>query len=318
MLVIATGGTIAQNGSRLATLRVEDLLALLPALGGIANVTAEQALQVSSADITPRDWLTLAHTADAALRREDVHGVVITHGTDTLEETAYFLHLVLRHAKPVVIVGSMRGSHAVSADGPANLFNAVLVAASEVAHGNGVLVVMNDRIHSAREVTKLHTHALDAFQSPGSGELGVVQSGKIRCFREQRRWDASNSAFDIDAISAVPKVEIAYGYAGVDLLAIDAIRHANVHGLVFAGTGNGSVPASVLPALKEAADSNVLVVRSSRVNGGSVERNEEHNDDELHFVTAGSLNPQKARVLLMLALTQTNDPARVQAMFDKY
>ena len=316
--VIATGGTVAQTDSKESTLLVEQLLAAVPQVRSLAQVSAEQLFQVSSSDITVANWLTLAKRINAILARPEISGVVVTHGTDTMEETAYFLDLVVKSEKPVVLVGSMRGSRALSADGPANLFNAVAIAANPQAHGKGVIVAMNDRILAARDVTKTNTFSLDTFQSPDFGALGYVQSGRSSFYREPTRRRTGAPEFDVTSLSALPKVAIVYSHVGVDPSMLERTEAGGVQGVVYAGTGNGTIPKSMQPAAVRLVKSGVPVVRASRVNGGIVERNGELNDDELGFIAADSLNPQKARVLLMLALTRTRDAKKIQEIFERY
>jgi len=316
--VLATGGTIAQAGTRDATLSVDDLVAGLPRDGDLPPLRCEQVFQVASPDMTPTHWATLAARLDGLLRREDVWGAVVTHGTDTLEETAYYLHLVLDTNKPVVVVGSMRSAERDGADGPANLRGAIAVAASPEAVGKGVLVTLNDRIESARDVSKTHTTALDAFRSPGTGPIGAIDRRRVRFERQPLRLHTVASAFAGFRGEALPRVDVAYVYAGVGREAVDAPVAAGAKGIVLAGTGNGSVPRALEAALADARREGVVVVRSSRTNGGAVGRNAEHDDDRLDLVTADDLNPQKARVLLMLSLARTDDTGLIQAFFDQH
>lgn len=316
--VLATGGTIAQTDSKEAKLLIDQLLLAVPQISKVASVTAEQVFQVSSPDITPENWLTLAKKINATLAQDDVQGVVVTHGTDTMEETAYFLNLVVKSRKPVVLVGSMRGSQSPSADGPANLLNAVTIAADNTSNGKGVLVTLNDRIYAARDVTKTNTSTLDAFQSPDSGSLGYLQSGKPNYYRLPTRKHMVDSEFDVERLTALPKVQIVYSYVGIEPETIRSALSGKVSGIVFGGTGNGSVPKALQGVAMEASKSGVPFVRSSRVNGGIVEHNGEHNDDTMQLISSDSLNPQKARVLLMLALTKTSDVKQIQEMFYRY
>lgn len=316
--VLATGGTIAQTDSKEAKLLVDQLIGAVPQLQNVAKVTAEQVFQVSSPDITTDNWLALAKKINTTLARDDVQGVVVTHGTDTMEETAYFLDLVVKSRKPVVLVGSMRGSQSASADGPANLLNAVTIAADPASQGRGVLVTLNDRILAARDVTKTNTFTLDTFQSPDFGSLGYVQASKPRFYRVANRKHTVDTEFDIANLSALPKVSIVYSYVGAEPSSIRDAVAGSAKGIVYAGTGNGSVPKAMQSAAVDASKAGIPFVRSARVNGGIVEHNGEHNDDEMGLVSSDSLNPQKARVLLMLALTKTRDVKTIQRMFDTY
>ncbi|PIL46517.1 L-asparaginase [Massilia eurypsychrophila] len=324
--ILATGGTIAGTGATstttvgytAATVGVQNLIKAVPELAKVANVTGEQVFQIASENMSNEHWLALAKRVNALLAQQNVDGIVITHGTDTLEETAYFLNLVVKSRKPVVLVGAMRPSTALSADGPINLFNSVLLAASPDAVGKGVLVAMNDQIQTAREVTKTNTSTLDSFRSPELGMIGYIQGGKPFFYRQSTRKHTVDSEFDVSALQSLPQVDIVYGYANVSPVALDAVVAAGAKGIIHAGVGNGSLAAKVLPSLKSARQKGVLVVRASRVGQGILARNGEANDDELDFVVADTLNAQKARILLMLALTKTSNSKDIQRMFYTY
>jgi len=326
IMILATGGTIAGTaasstqivGYTAATVGIDALLNAVPELKKAANVRGEQVLQVASESMNNDYWMKLAKRVNGVIKQEDVDGIVITHGTDTIEETGYFLDLVIKSQKPIVITGSMRPSTAISADGPINLYDAVLVAGSEEAAGKGVLVVLNDQISAARDVTKSNTTTVDTFRTPDLGMLGYVQSGKVVFYRTSARKHTTNSEFDIANIESLPLVDIIYGYANMNRTALDAFVAAGDKGIVQAGVGNGSLADAVKPALIEARKKGVIIVRSSRVGSGPVARNGEANDDELDFVASDTLNPQKARILLMLALTKTNDTKEIQRMFWTY
>ena len=324
--ILATGGTIAGTGSSstttvgytAATVGVQRLIAAVPELAKVANVSGEQVFQIASENMGNEHWLTLAKRVNVLLAQAAVDGIVITHGTDTLEETAYFLNLVVKSRKPVVLVGAMRPSTAISADGPINLYNSVLLAASPEAVGKGVLVAMNDQIQAARDVTKVNTSTLDAFRTPELGMLGYIQGSKPFFYRQQVRKHTAETEFDISALQALPQVDIVYGYANVGPVAVDAFMAAGAKGIIHAGVGDGSLAAKVVPALKAARAKGAVVVRASRVGQGILARNGEANDDELDFVVADTLNAQKARILLMLALTKTADTKEIQRMFYTY
>ncbi|WP_322009183.1 asparaginase [Paraburkholderia sp. J12] len=323
--VLATGGTIAgaapdaanTAGYQAGVIGVAQLLAAVPGLGAIADIQAEQVASIDSKDMALALWTTLAQRVNALLAQGDIDGVVITHGTDTLEETAYLLHLAVKSAKPVVMTAAMRPASALSADGPLNLLNAVTVAGSPAAAGQGVLVAFNNRIHCARDVVKVSTYAVDAFQSPEIGALGWVQDGRVEFQRRALRPHTVATPFA--AVESWPQVEIVTSYAGVSRTAVDALVAAGVRGIVVAGTGNGSIHATLQQALVEAAAKGVAVVRASRVGSGHVMHNGAANDDGLGFVSAGTLNPYKARVLLALALAQgTAVRVALQGLFDTY
>lgn len=249
---------------------------------------------------------------------QDVDGIVITHGTDTLEETAYFLNLVEKTDKPIVVVGSMRPGTAMSADGMLNLYNAVAVAGSQDARGKGVLVTMNDEIQSGRDVSKSVNIKTEAFKSPW-GPLGMVVEGKSYWFRLPAKRHTVNSEFDIKQISSLPAVDIAYGYGNVTDTAYKALAQNGAKAIIHAGTGNGSVSSRVAPALQELRKNGVQIIRSSHVNaGGFVLRNAEQPDDKNDWIVAHDLNPQKARILAMVAMTRTQDSKELQRIFWEY
>jgi L-asparaginase len=326
VVILATGGTIAGSGAdstttvgyTASTVGVQSLIDAVPSLKKVANVRGEQTFQIASESITPEHWLTLARRVNALLAEKDVDGVVITHGTDTIEETAYFLNLTVTSRKPVVVVGAMRPSTAISADGPINLYNAVIIAGSKEAVGKGVLVAMNDQISGARDVSKTNVTSPDTFKAPELGLLGYIKGGQPYFYRESTRKHTDASEFRLNGIASLPRVDIVYAYAGIERTGLDAVVAAGSRGIVHAGTGDGSTAAQMKPSLAEARGKGVFIVRASRTGQGRVARNGEVNDDEQDFVTADTLNPQKARVLLMLGLTKTSDTAELQRMFDTY
>lgn len=326
VVVLATGGTIAGAapsatqtvGYKAAVITVDHLLAAVPNMKDLAEIRGEQVFQVASENMTPQHWLLLARHVNQLLADKEVSGIVITHGTDTLEETAYFLNLVIKSEKPVVLVGSMRPSTALSADGPLNLYDTVAVAASPASKGKGVLVVLNDTINAAREVTKTSTFSLQTFHTHDLGALGYVQSGTAFFYRQPVRLHTLATGFDVTGIKQLPKVVILYGYAGSDGEMVEAALRAGVTGIVYAGTGNGSLSDSAKQALAAARAKGVQVVRSSRTGSGMVARNGEVDDDRFDFIVADNLSPQKARVLLMLGLTVTRDTKRLQQFFEQY
>lgn len=326
VMILATGGTIAGTGPTstttvgyaVATVGVQALMDAVPELKSVATVRGEQAFQIASENMTSEHWLKLGRRVNELLAQDDVDGIVVTHGTDTLEETAYFLNLVVKSAKPVVLVGAMRPSTALSADGPMNLFNAALLAGSREAVGQGVLVCMNDQINGARDVTKTNTSDLDTFRSRELGPLGSMKAGKPVFYRTSTRRHTTQSEFDIRDVKELPRVGIVYAYADYGRVAIEAFSAAGVKGIVHAGVGNGSVAIDARPALVAARARGIIIVRSSRVGSGAVARNGEVNDDAVDFVVADNLNPQKARILLALALTRTTDTREIQRMFYQY
>ena len=326
VVVLATGGTIAGAGAsaansatyQAAKVGIEQLIAGIPELSKLANVRGEQVMQIASESITNDNLLQLGRRVSELADSKDVDGIVITHGTDTVEETAYFLNLVEKTDKPIIVVGSMRPGTAMSADGMLNLYNAVAVASSKEAHGKGVLVTMNDEIQSGRDVSKMINIKTEAFKSPW-GPLGMVVEGKSYWFRLPAKRHTMDSEFDIKNIKSLPDVEIAYSYGNVDDTAYKALAQTGAKAIIHAGTGNGSVSSRVVPSLQALRKDGVQIIRSSHVNaGGFVLRNAEQPDDKYDWVVAHDLNPQKARILAMVALTKTNDSKELQRMFWEY
>ena len=323
--ILATGGTIAgaqpkpgDVGYKAGAFSIETLIKAVPGLSDLATVSGEQIASIGSQDMNDAVWIKLARRVNEVLADPAVAGVVITHGTDTMEETGYFLNLVTKSDKPVVLVGSMRPATAVSADGPMNLYNAVAVATSKEARGRGALVVLNDVIHYAREATKTNTTSLETFHSPNRGAAGLVLFGKPRWFAKPSWRHTVESVFAGAVPDTLPRVDIVYAYANVGPELANAAIAAGAKGLVLAGVGDGNGTQALVEALAAAAKKGVVVVRSSRTNSGAVARNVELDDDKLGFVASQELNPQKARVLLQLALTKTKDPVAVQQLFDQY
>ncbi|MEP5568382.1 MAG: type II asparaginase [Halioglobus sp.] len=325
IVILATGGTIAgaaatgtQAGYTSGEVGVETLIAAVPQLGELANITGEQVANVGSQDMSDAVWLTLADRVNALLASKDVDGIVITHGTDTIEETAYFLNLVARSDKPVVMTAAMRPATALSADGPLNIFNAVAVAADPDARGRGVLVVINDDIHGARGMTKTSTTDVQTFVSAERGLMGATLYGENRYYRQPYRTHTKGSEFSVKGMKALPRVDVIYISAGVSPDLIDAAVQNGAKGIVTAGVGNGNMTGDALKAVERARAKGVVVVRSTRVTSGTVGRNIETDDDAMGTVASGELNPAQSRVLLKLILTKTDDPAKVQAYFNQY
>ncbi|MBV9655472.1 MAG: asparaginase [Acetobacteraceae bacterium] len=322
IIVLATGGTIAGQASNRAAIGYDagkvsgsDLVAAVPGLGELASVSAEQISSIGSQDMNDKVWFDLARRIGAIAANHEADGVVITHGTDTMEETAFFLQSVLHTDMPVVMAGSMRPSTAVSADGPANLYEAVEVAASPQARGRGVLVVLNDRIHGARGVEKGNTTSVQTFQSPNGGPVGYVDPSSVR-FMMPAASAEPGQPLALPQAPPLPRVDIVYAHAGMDAALIEDAVKGGAKGLVLAGVGDGNGSQAAIDAMAKAAQSGVLVVRASRVGSGFVNRNVEVNDDKLGFVTALDLNPQKARVLAQLLIANgITDAARAQQAF---
>jgi L-asparaginase len=323
--LLATGGTIAgaqpkpgEAGYKAGSFSVDALIKAVPGMSGLATVTGEQIASIGSQDMNDKVWIKLARRVNELQSAPDVDGIVITHGTDTMEETGYFLNLVTKGDKPVVLVGSMRPATALSADGPMNLYNATAVASDRGACGRGVLLVMNDDVHYAREATKTNTTSLQTFHSPNRGLAGSVLFGKARFYSPPIPKHTSGSAFAGNVPDALPAVFIVYAYANVGAEQVNAALSAGAKGIVLAGVGDGNATATLIDALAVAAKKGVVVVRSSRVGSGAVLRNVELDDDKLGFVAALELNPGKARVLLQQALAKTKDAAVIQKYFEEY
>ena len=325
--IVGTGGTIASVGAdgldlvryidRKRLLPIEDLLARTPELSQIADVTPIAYDVLQSPGIGPDDWLALVARIHAlATERPGLDGIVITHGTATLEETAYFLNLTLKVETPVVLVGAQRPATAVSGDGPLNIVNAVRTAGSPGARGMGVLIVLNDEIQAAREGTKTSTLRLQTFQSPDFGALGHTDADGVVFYRAPLRRHAPDTEFDVSDVDALPRVDIVYAYAGVDGVAVRACVDAGAQGIVAAGFAPGLVTPGQLDALNEASRAGVAIAHCSRVGSGRVPAlGASHAEGS---VTTDNLTPQKARILLMLGLTRTRDPVELQRMFDTY
>jgi L-asparaginase len=325
VVVLATGGTIAgaaatgtQSGYTSGKVTIDEMLNSVPGLKDLANLKGEQISNVGSQDISFDIMLKLAKRINELLASPEVDGIVVTHGTDTMEETAFFLNLTVKSDKPVVLVGSMRPSTAVSADGPLNLYDAVAVAADPNAKGRGVLVVMNDQIQGAHSLTKTSTTAVQTFQSPLRGLVGVSAYGKNDYYNSPSWKHTTSSEFDVSNVTKLPRVDIIYADADMSPDLIDASVNAGAKGIVIAGVGNGNMNKASLDAAAKAVKKGVVVVRSSRVPTGPVGRNVEVKDDELGFIASSELNPQKSRILLSLALLKPHTPQQIQEMFDTY
>jgi L-asparaginase len=325
VVILATGGTIAgaaatgtQAGYTSGAVTIDTMIRAVPGITDLANITGEQVANVGSQDMTFDIMLKVAKRINELARSGDVDGFVITHGTDTMEETAFFLNLTVKTDKPVVMVGSMRPSTAVSADGPLNLYNAVGVAADSNAKGRGVLVVMNDSIHAAHSLTKTSTTAVQTFLSPVRGLVGVASYGNNDFFTSPGWKHTTQSEFDVTQVARLPRVDIIMAYADMPADAINAAVANGAKGIVIAGVGNGNMNQASITAAKNAVANGVVVVRSSRVPTGAVGRNVEVNDDECGFIASDELNPQKARVLLSLALLKKRDAKDVQKLFRTY
>lgn len=325
IVVLATGGTIAgaaatgtQPGYTSGQVTIDAMLDSVAGIRDLANLKGEQIANVGSQDMSFDIMLKLAKRINELLATNGVDGVVITHGTDTMEETAFFLNLTVKNDKPVVMVGSMRPSTAVSADGPLNLYDAVAVAADPRARGRGVLVVMNDQIQGAHSVTKTSTTAVQTFMSPLRGVVGVSAYGKNDFYNNPQWKHTTSSEFDVSNVSKIPRVDVIYADADMPPDLIDDSVAKGAKGIVIAGVGNGNMNKAAVEAAERAVKKGVVVVRSSRVPTGTVGRNVEVKDDELGFVASDELNPQKSRILLALALLKPHTEAQIQQLFYSY
>lgn len=323
--ILATGGTIAGVGSSATQtnytagqVSIGALVAAVPELRQIAQIEEEQVVKIGSQDMNDQVWLILARRVNELLSRQDVDGVVITHGTDTMEETAYFLNLTIHSNKPVVLVGAMRPSTSLSADGPLNLYNAVVVAASRQASNCGVMVVMNGAVLGAHGVTKTNTVNVQTFQSPDSGPLGYINNGKVTFNQRTTKRHTTESIFEVTGLEKLPRVGIVYSYSDVEPQAVDALISAGYQGIIHAGVGNGNIHKNIFSSLERARNLGIQIVRSSRVPSGPTTLDAEIDDAHYQFIASQELNPQKSRILLMLALTKTNDWRQIQDYFMEY
>ncbi|ENY9050799.1 type II asparaginase [Campylobacter jejuni] len=322
--ILGTGGTIAgfidstiaTTGYTAGAIDIDVLIKAVPQIRDLADISWEQIANIDSSNMCDEIWLRLAKKI-AKLFAEGIDGVVITHGTDTMEETAYFLNLTIKSDKPVVLVGAMRPSTAISADGPKNLYNAVALVVNKEAKNKGVMVAINDKILSARGVVKTHSLNVDAFSSPDFGDLGYIVDGKVFFYNNVAKAHTKNAPFDVSKLTSLPKVDILYSYSNDGSgVAAKALFEHGTKGIVVAGSGAGSIHKNQKDVLKELLKKGLKVVVSSRVVAGCVAVSD--SDEKLGFISAEDLNPQKARVLLMLALTKTSDPKKIQEYFLKY
>jgi len=321
VLLLATGGTIAgsadpraANAYNAGQVSAEALIASVPGLDKLAVLSAEQISSIGSQDMNDKVWFDLAKRIKVAIEKKEADGVVITHGTDTMEETAFFLDNVLNTDIPVVLVGSMRPSTAIGADGPANLYEAMEVAASPQSRGRGVLVVLNDTIQDARSTQKTHTTSVETFQSPNAGPVGFVDTATVRYLTPA--FVTKKGSLQLPSSAPLPRVDIIYAHANMDSAPIEDAVKRGAKGIVLAGVVDGNTSKEAVDALAEAAKHGVLVVRSARVGAGFVNRNVEVNDDSLGFVASFDLNPQKARILAQLLIANgVTDAQMVQKAF---
>ena len=326
--VIGTGGTISFMGDdRMdyinysygnSHLTIEEMLARVPEITEIADLEAYQLINVGSTDVGPAHWVQLSSHVNKILQSDtDVAGIAITHGTATLEETAYFLHLTVKSQLPVVVTGAMRPPSALGTDADVNLADSIRVAASPDAIGKGVLTVLNNEIQSARDVTKTNSYRLETFRSNELGFLGYADSdGEVVFYRSPTKIHTLNSEFTVAENDELPRVDIAYAYAGVDGWAINAAVDAGIKGIIAAGLGSGGSPKGYMDALKSARESGVKVVIATHTGNGRVMNTRRFQEDG--YIVADNLSPKKARILLMLGLFTTEVSSEIQRMMSSY
>jgi L-asparaginase len=325
VIILGTGGTIAGAGASAdraaytaGKIPIEDLIGAIPTVKKIANISGEQISSVGSQDMTIDIWKKLAIRINQIIKNKEADGIVVTHGTDTQEETAYFLDLVIPSEMPVVLTGSMRSSTAISADGPKNLYDAITVAIDPKSRNRGVIVSFNEGIFDGREVTKLSTTFTNAFGSPNTGPIGHAYDGKVEYYANAVREVNPKSPVVITADTKLPRVDIVYMYADAPPDQIDFLITKKVDGIVIAGVGNGNFNKAYMEAVKRAVAAGIIICRASRTSSGRVVLHDEINDEELGTIVSDDLNPQKARILLMLGLTKTKDKKQLQEFFFKY
>jgi len=326
--VLGTGGSISFVGDQRTDyinytyrgehLTIQEMLDRVPEINDFAEVISEQLLNVGSTDVAPPHWLQLAQRINQIFAQDPLAaGIAVTHGTATLEETAYFLNLSVKSRRPVVVTGAMRPPTGLGTDADINLLDCVRVAASEESAGRGVLTVLNNEIQAARDVTKTNSYRLETFRSPELGLLGYADSDEqVVFYRSPSRAHTLDTEFDVRDLTELPRVDIAYAYAGADALVINAMMEARVPGIVAAGLGGGGSSPGFMLGLREARRRGTPVVIATQTGNGRVVRTRRFIEEG--FIVADNLMPKKARILLMLALTRTNDPAEIQRMMLTY
>ncbi|HSR38911.1 MAG TPA: type II asparaginase [Phnomibacter sp.] len=325
IIILATGGTIAGKGASAdragytaGKIPIEDLIGAIPQVKKVANISGEQISSIGSQDMTIEIWKKLAVRANEIFDKNEADGIVITHGTDTQEETAYFLDLLISSEKPVVLTGSMRPATAISADGPKNLYDAITVAANPKSNGKGVMVSFNEGIFDGRDVMKLSTTKVNAFASPNTGPIGQVYDGKVEFYQASMREVNVKTPFKVSLDTKLPRVDIVYMYADAPADMIDMLVAKKADGIVIAGVGNGNFNKAYMDAVKRAVAAGIVVCRASRTPSGRVVLEDEINDAVLGTIVSDDLTPQKARILLMLGLTNTKDKKQLQKYFFTY
>lgn len=325
VVILATGGTIAGKGAsadraayKAGELPIKDLIEAVPGIDKVASITGEQISNVGSQDMTVEIWIKLNKRINEIFKNNEADGIVITHGTDTQEETAYFLNLTVRHDRPVVLTGSMRPSTAISADGPKNLYDAVTVAASPFSKERGVMLVFNESIFDPRDVEKVSTTHVNGFACPNTGPLGQVYDGKVVYYLKPTHKANKHTPFDITGLTQLPRVAVAELFCDAPATALNAYVADGVDGVITGGLGNGNLNKVNADAVMAATKKGVSVVRASRVFTGRVTLYDETDDAKLGTIVSDNLSPQKARILLMLGLTKSKDKKQLQQYFFEY
>lgn len=321
--IVATGGTIAGTGAQGKTvayhageMAVNEIIDSIPMIREVANIKEYQLMNVDSNEMNPQRWITLSNHINEIVSDETIDGVVVTHGTDTLDETAYFLTLTLNTDKPVVITGAMRPATATSADGPYNLYQAVCLAAYSKVRQQGVMGLFSNTIYSGRDIQKVNNYKIDAFEQKDSGCLGYMQDNEVYFFSASFKYHTIGSRFSKQKLTTLPEVAIAYFYAG----ALSSVLYdlaKNHQGIVIVGSGNGNYSQDWLTAIEDLSKQGIIFVRASRVSHGIV-FDDQVFDPHQYCIAANTLSAQKARVLLMLSLSQTNDREEIRGIFNEY
>lgn len=321
--IIATGGTIAGTGQlgktaayRAGEISVETIISSIPMIKEVAQIETIQLFNVDSNEMGPKKWIQLSKVVNEVVKRQDIDGIVVTHGTDTLDETAYFLNLTIYSIKPVVITGAMRPATATSADGPFNLYQAVCLAVNDEAKNKGVMALFSNTIYAARDIQKVNNYKIDAFDQKSFGCLGYMQDEKVYFYSETFKTHTLHSAFAIGEIENLPEVAIAYFYAGAKASILEDL--AKLHqGIVLVGSGSGNYNREWQHAIEQLSRQGVTFVRASRVPAGIIFDDDVFDPKHL-CIPANTLSPQKARVLLMLALSKTKDVSQIKSIFEQY
>lgn len=321
--IVATGGTIAGTGQQGKTVAyhagemdVNEVIASIPSLKDVAHIESYQLMNVDSNEMGPERWIQLSHKINEIVLDDHIDGVVVTHGTDTLDETAYFLTLTLHTDKPVVLTGAMRPATATSADGPFNLYQAVCLAVDEQAKGQGVMALFSNTIYSGRDIQKVNNYKIDAFDQKAFGCLGYMQDNEVYFFSKTFKVHTLKSRFSKQSIESLPKVAIAYFYAGADASILYHLASSH-EGIVIVGSGNGNYSQEWLKAINDLSTQGIIFVRASRVSHGIV-FDDQVFDPNQYCIGSNTLSAQKARVLLMLALSQTHRYQDIVDIFHIY